>query len=107
MLVAPPAFAQTASLRGTVTDSTGAIVPGATVTLTDPGTKATIESRSGVKDGFAMTIVVNGPPDPKQPRRETYVVRQLGSGWYQCVSEWIPDDAFRDQVIALCKSLKL
>lgn len=72
-----------------------------------PGAKAEIEKREGVKDGFALTVVVTPAKDPDQPRRETYVVRQLGSAWYQCVSEWVPDDAFRDQLVALCKSLRL
>lgn len=73
----------------------------------DPGTTAEIESRAGVKDGFAMTVVVKAAADPKHPKRETYVVRQLGNVWYECLSEWIPDDATRDQLIALCKSMKL
>jgi len=71
------------------------------------GTEATIEKRQGVKDGFAMTVVVRPAADPAHPERETYVVRQLGSVWYQCVSESIPDDGFRDQLLALCKSLAL
>jgi hypothetical protein len=73
----------------------------------DAGTKAEIESRAGVKDGFAMTVVVRPAVDPERPKRETYVVRQFGNVWYQCMSEWIPDDAIRDQLLALCKSLKL
>jgi hypothetical protein len=75
--------------------------------LWDLGTKATIEKREGVKDGFAMTVVVTAAADPTHPKRETYVVRQLGSVWYQCLSESIPDDAFRDELVGLCKSLKL
>lgn len=73
----------------------------------DQGTTAEIEKREGVKDGFAMTVVVKPAVDPAHPKRETYVVRQLGNVWYQCMSEWIPDDAIRDQLVALCKSLKL
>jgi glucose/arabinose dehydrogenase len=73
----------------------------------DAGTKADIESRRSVKDGFAMTVVVRAAVDPDRPKRETYVVRQLGNVWYQCLSEWIPDDTIRDQLLALCKSLKL
>jgi hypothetical protein len=73
----------------------------------DQGTTAEIEKREGVKDGFAMTVVVKPAADPTHPKRETYVVRQLGNVWYQCMSEWIPDDAIRDQLVGLCKSLKL
>src|SRR5712691_4966845 len=48
VLVACPAFAQSAgSLRGTVADKTGAVLPGATVTLTNEATKFT---RTGVTD---------------------------------------------------------
>ncbi len=73
----------------------------------DAGTTAEIEKREGVKDGFAMTVVVKPAVDPAHPKRETYVVRQLGNVWYQCMSEWIPDDAIRDQLLGLCKSLAL
>jgi hypothetical protein len=73
----------------------------------DEGTTASIDSRATVKDGFAMTITVKPAVDPDHPKRETHVIRQLGNVWYQCLSEWIPDDATRDQLLALCKSLKL
>jgi hypothetical protein len=73
----------------------------------DAGTTATFEKRATVKDGFAMTLVVKPAVDPDHPKRETYVIRELGSVWYQCLSEWIPDDATRDQLLALCKSLAL
>ena len=73
----------------------------------DAGTTAELEKRESVKGGFAMTLVVKPAADPAHPKRETYVIRELGSVWYQCLSEWIPDDATRDQVMALCKSLKL
>jgi hypothetical protein len=71
-----------------------------------PNTKVDIEKREGIKDGFALTVMVTTPKDPEHPTRETYV-RQLGSAWYQCVSESVLDDAFRDQLVALCKSLEL
>jgi hypothetical protein len=54
-----------------------------------------------------MAVVVTYPRDLEHPKRETYVVRQLGSVWYQCLSESVPDDAIRDQLVGLCKSLKL
>ncbi len=73
----------------------------------DPGTTAEIETRESVKDGFAMTVVVKPAVDPDHPKRETYVVRELGSAWYQCVSEWVPDEAMRAQLLSLCRSIKL
>jgi hypothetical protein len=73
----------------------------------DAGTKADFESRRGVKDGFAMTIVVTPARSSDAPARETFVVRQLGNVWYQCSSEWVTDDAMRDQLLALCTSVKL
>ena len=71
------------------------------------GTKAEIEKRESVKDGFAMTVVVKPAADPNRARRETYVLRELGSVWYQCVSESVPDVVIRDQLVALCKSIRL
>jgi hypothetical protein len=73
----------------------------------DHGAKATIVKRERVKDGFAMTVELRPAADPDHPKLETYVIRQLGNVWYQCMSEWIPDDAIRDQLVGLCKSLKL
>jgi hypothetical protein len=49
LLAAAPASAQTASLRGTVSDSTGAVVPGASVTLTEAGTKAARTTTTGTQ----------------------------------------------------------
>ncbi len=75
--------------------------------LWDAGTTAEIETRESVKDGFAMTVVVKPAVDPDHPKRETYVVRELGSAWYQCISEWVPDEAMRGQLLSLCKSIRL
>src|SRR5689334_16751986 len=36
LLIPPSLFAQTGALRGTVTDQSGAIIPGATVTISGP-----------------------------------------------------------------------
>jgi Carboxypeptidase regulatory-like domain/TonB-dependent Receptor Plug Domain len=56
-----PALAQnTGSLRGTVTDTTGAIVPGATLTLTNEGTKFTRTAASDAKGGFFFASVDPG-----------------------------------------------
>ncbi|HEY6390750.1 MAG TPA: carboxypeptidase-like regulatory domain-containing protein, partial [Bryobacteraceae bacterium] len=47
VLLAPAVFAQTATLRGLVTDESGALVPGAKVTLVSP-------------DGIGKTAVADG-----------------------------------------------
>src|ERR1700687_4245155 len=47
LLLAPAVFAQTTSLRGQVTDESGALVPGAKVTLVEP-------------DGIAKTAIADG-----------------------------------------------
>ena len=44
--LASPAAAQNATVSGTITDQSGAAVPGATVTLTGPGGTATTTSGS-------------------------------------------------------------
>ena len=54
IIISITAFAQTASLRGTVTDPTGAIVPNATVTITDSSGIA----RSALSDqGLARDLI--------------------------------------------------
>ena len=48
-LLAAPCLAQTATLRGQVTDESGAVVPGAQVTVNGPGglSKTTVTSNDG------------------------------------------------------------
>jgi outer membrane receptor protein involved in Fe transport len=59
--VAVPAFAQSAgSLRGTVVDSTGAVVPGVTVVLTSETTKFTQERVSDATGGFFFAAITPG-----------------------------------------------
>jgi hypothetical protein len=70
------------------------------------GTKAEIARRKGVRDGFAVTLVVRTPSDPERPTREVHVIRELGSEWFRCVSMSIPSEAIEDQVLALCTSIK-
>jgi Carboxypeptidase regulatory-like domain/TonB-dependent Receptor Plug Domain len=61
LLLASSAFAQNAgSLRGTVTDSTGAVVPGATVVLTSEDTKFTRQVVTDAKGTYFMGAVQPG-----------------------------------------------
>lgn len=62
---------------------------------------AQIETRAGLDDGFATTFVMKDTGT-----RDVYVVRQISNhDWFRCVSR-VPSDDLRDQVLALCKSLK-
>jgi len=49
-----------ASLSGTVTDTTGAIIPGATVTLTNPATQAVRTSTSGTQGTYQFSELPPG-----------------------------------------------
>ena len=63
-LVAPEARAQGASsatLRGTVKDSTGAVLPGATVTLTGARTSATRRAATDSSGGYVFASLIPGP----------------------------------------------
>ncbi len=75
--------------------------------LWDKGTTAAIVGQQKLADGFAMTVNVKPAIDPTREKRETYVLRHVGATWLDCQCEWVPDDAIRDQVIALCSSAKL
>jgi uncharacterized surface anchored protein len=55
------ALAQSAgSLRGTIADSTGAVLPGATVTLTNEATKFTRNATSDAKGQYFFASVEPG-----------------------------------------------
>ena len=61
VLVASVAFAQDAgSIRGTVTDTTGAVVPGATVTLTNESTSFTRDVVTDARGGYYFGAVSPG-----------------------------------------------
>src|SRR3954469_22729299 len=60
---APAAFAQTtgsATLRGTVKDPAGAVVPNASVTLTNEGTKEERKATTNVEGGYVFSAVSPG-----------------------------------------------
>src|SRR5262245_41457561 len=58
---ASSAFAQNAgSLRGVISDTSGAVVPGATLTLTDEGTKFTRTAVSDAKGSYFFATVAPG-----------------------------------------------
>jgi hypothetical protein len=60
-LCAVPAFAQSAgSIRGTVTDTTGAVVPGATVQLVNEATKFSREAQTDGRGGYFFATVDSG-----------------------------------------------
>jgi Carboxypeptidase regulatory-like domain/TonB-dependent Receptor Plug Domain len=61
LTAASSAFAQNAgSLRGVVTDTSSAVVPGATITLTDEGTKFTRTAVTDAKGGYFFATVSPG-----------------------------------------------
>src|SRR5262245_58049608 len=61
LFAAVPAFAQLAgSIRGTVTDSTGAVVPGASVVLTNEGTKFVRTTVTDAKGGYYIASIDPG-----------------------------------------------
>ena len=50
----------TATVRGTVTDTSGGVLPGATVTITDAGTKAIRSTVSDDRGGYLFTGLFPG-----------------------------------------------
>jgi hypothetical protein len=60
----PTAFGQTASINGTVTDSTGALVQHATVTATNTATNIARSTETGTAGVYSLTELVAGPYDP-------------------------------------------
>src|SRR2546429_988300 len=59
LLLARPTFAQvdTGAILGTVKDQSGAVVPGAKVTLTNEGTSLSISTTTGPDGGYTFTPV--------------------------------------------------
>ena len=84
-LLASNALAQTATLRGQVTDQAGALVPGAKVTLTGPGNQVHSAKADGNGAYSFMGLppgnytVAGSAPDLVTPRAATYVARVHGT----------------------------
>src|SRR5258706_1931068 len=71
-LFSASAFAQkvTGSVTGTVTDPQGAVVPGATVTLTDVGTNFARTATSSTAGSYEFQELNPGPYPVKVPKTE-------------------------------------
>jgi uncharacterized protein DUF4242 len=70
----------------------------------DKGCTAEIIARGELPGGFAATIRLTTVADPQRPKLEYYAVFNVGDQKLHCECEWAPDEKFRDQVAALCKS---
>jgi hypothetical protein len=73
----------------------------------DAGTTAEITEQHKLGEGFEMTVTVKPAVAPTHVSRETYVLRKSGDSWLDCQCEGVPNDAIRDQVIAVCSSATL
>jgi hypothetical protein len=72
------------------------------------GRLVTIEDRGNTRSsGFAMKLgVYTGENDPK-PLHVTVLVGKLGRVWFRCLGEGIEDDAIHQQVIEMCKAVRM
>ena len=61
--LAPAGLGQTASINGTVTDSTGTLVEHATVTATNTATNIARSTETGTAGVYSLTELVAGPYD--------------------------------------------
>ena len=69
-----------------------------------PGSKAEIESRKSLSDGFSTILQVRHGGALDRPVRELYVMRQLGNVWFGCNAA-LSDVTLDEPVLALCRSL--
>lgn len=67
----------------------------------------TLLANEQLRDGFAMTVGVSATTAPAKVERAVHVIRRLRGVWLACECEAVPDDATRDQLIALCSSAAL
>jgi len=71
-----------------------------------PGKLVTIEQREHVAGGFVITLGVFAGANDPHAQHATYVVRKLGKVWYRCFADGTEDEPLRNQVIALCRSVR-
>ncbi|HEY5945252.1 MAG TPA: hypothetical protein VIV40_07170 [Kofleriaceae bacterium] len=69
----------------------------------------TIEQRDHSGKGFAITLAVFAGESDPQPQHTTFVVRPLGKVWFSCYADGLglEDEPLRNQVVALCRSVRL
>jgi hypothetical protein len=73
----------------------------------DKGVTGEVVTKEDRPGGFAATVKVTVPMDAAHPKHEYYAawdVPDVGGDKLYCECEWVPDDAIRDQIAALCKS---
>ena len=70
VFIVTPAVAQlaTADVVGTVTDATGAIIPGAKVTLTNLGTGVTVANTTNATGDYAFNLLIPGQYTIAKPK---------------------------------------
>jgi hypothetical protein len=67
----------------------------------------TIEQREHSGKGFAITLAAFAGEKDTHPQRTTFVVRPLGKAWFSCHADGLEDEAPRNEVIWLCRSVRI
>jgi len=80
LLVSLPAWSQTSGLTGTVTDPSGAVIPGAKVTLTHEATGVTRTATTASDGGYVFSQLVPG----------NYKIEVTAEGFKTAVREHVP-----------------
>jgi hypothetical protein len=69
-----------------------------------PGSRAEIESRKSLSEGFSTILRVRHGGALDRPVREMFVIRQLGNAWFAC-NVVLTEPSLDEPVLALCRSL--
>jgi hypothetical protein len=68
----------------------------------------TIEQREQAgSSGFAITLAVFAAQNDPHPLRSTHMVRKLQRVYVDCNADGIDDEALREQLLTLCRSVRL